>query len=223
MSGKRKEPLITREIYHVFNRAIAKQDIFFDENTLKQALNLLRYYRYPQDIRYSQFSGLTPDAKNYYLQRMKTTAPLVDIYSFAFMPNHFHLLLKQLDDNGITTFMSNFQNSFAKYFNLKFDRDGSLFKRPFKAKRVGSESLLLHMSRYIHLNPTTSNLIDIEKLNLDPRTSLLFYTKREEDNFINTEYILGFFGGSVDKYTEFLRDNADYQKELHRIQHLVIY
>ena len=122
--------LATNEIYHVFNRSIAGQNIFAQNQKLNltKALEIVNYYRFPQKIRLSKFKSLPSELKKQYLDAIGSVAPFVEIYVFAFMSNHFHFLLKQIKDKGITAFVSNFQNSFAKVFNLKNDRNGALFQ-----------------------------------------------------------------------------------------------
>ncbi|MDP3733522.1 MAG: transposase, partial [Candidatus Daviesbacteria bacterium] len=147
--------LANNEIYHIFNRSIAGENILAlnQKANLTKAFEIVNYYRYPQKLRLSRFKILPSELKKQYLKSFKTAVPLVEIYVFAFMPNHFHFLLKQIQDRGIARFIANFQNSFAKVFNLKNDRKGALFQNAFKAKRIITEEQCIHVSRYIHLNP----------------------------------------------------------------------
>ena len=72
------------------------------------------------------------------------------------MPNHYHLLLKEERSSGIIQFVSNFQKSYAKFFSTKRNRTGVLFRHNFQADHINNEEELIHISRYIHLNPVTS-------------------------------------------------------------------
>lgn len=72
------------------------------------------------------------------------------------MPNHFHLLLQQIRDGGITEFISKLTNSYTRYFNIRNKRIGPLFQGEFKAVHVETDEQLIHLSRYIHLNPIVS-------------------------------------------------------------------
>lgn len=78
---------------------------------------------------------------------------LVEILCYCLMPNHFHLLLKQVTDNGIPEFMKKLGTGYAYYFNLKNERQGHLFQNTFKAVLMENDTQFLHLSRYIHLNP----------------------------------------------------------------------
>ena len=155
---RRKVVLANQEIYHIFNKFVADEEVFDKARYLSHAINLLEYYQKPQKIRYSAFKKLNNEEKKKYSKLLTTLDPYVEIFSYALMPNHYHILLKQVSENGIQKFIANFQNSFARYYNLKNKRRGSLFINAFKSKRVENESILLHISRYIHLNPVTSYL-----------------------------------------------------------------
>ena len=140
------------------------------------------------------------------------------------MPNHFHLLVKQLQEKGISLFVSNIQNSFAKNFNLKNDRHGSLFDHNFKSKRITNNEEYIHVSRYIHLNHVTAGLIEFEQLLTYPWTSLPYYLgsrNPEGSDLVNTKPILDYFK-TPDKYLKFLKNNVDYQRKLNKIKKLLL-
>ncbi|MDO8498435.1 MAG: transposase [bacterium] len=148
---------------------------------------------------------------------------LVEILAFCLMPNHFHLLLKQISEKGIINFMGNVQNSYVKYLNIKEGRIGPLFQSAFKGKRIETDEQLLHVSRYIHLNPSTSYLVEQEKFAEYPWSSLPIYISNSStyNTFVNPRLILEFFK-SGEKYREFLDDQAGYQQELANIKHLTM-
>lgn len=218
---QRRFVLANNEIYHVFNRSIARAEIFSSKNNLRKAFEVLDYYRFPQTLRLSKFKSLNLELKGQYLDTLKEAKPLVEIFVFAFMPNHFHFLLKQLQDKGISKFISNFQNSFAKIFNLKNDRNGALFQNAFKAKRIETDEQFKHVSRYIHLNPVTSYLIEFNKLVNYEWTSFLAYATEQEIPFINNEFLLSMFA-SKDNYIKFVSDQVGYQRRLALIKDLIL-
>lgn len=134
------------------------------------------------------------------------------------MPNHFHFLLKQIKDNGISHFVANFQNSYTRYFNVKWKKDGPLLLTQFKAVRIEDDNQLLHVSRYIHLNPYSSFVIkSIDNLIDYPWSSLKEYLSSA--NVVKSEEIINLIGSSK-KYKKFLLDQADYQRTLDQIKHL---
>jgi REP element-mobilizing transposase RayT len=221
----RKELLVVGETYHLFNRTIVNESIFSRKKELSRALSLINFYRFPQGLRYSKFLELPPGIEKEYLLKIKKQEPLVKIYAFAFMPNHFHFLLKQIGGDGIRKFISNFQNSFAKYFNKKNHREGNLFNRPFKSKRISTEEEFTHVSRYIHLNPVTSYLLEYEKLATYPYTSYPNYisvdVEKNGGDLIDTESLITIFG-SRKKYESFVANQIDYQRKLHLIKGLIL-
>lgn len=210
----------TNEYYHLFNRTIGKEIIYADKRNLSRMIHLVDHYRFPQPLRYSQFKTLPDKSKQAYLNKVSKETPLVEIFSFAFMPNHFHFLLKQTREHGLVTFISNLQNSFAKFFNLKYKRHGSLFTKPFKGKWVETDEEFVHISRYIHLNPVTSFQINSDDLAIYPWTSLPYYLNKLENRFISTSMLLSRFKTPA-KYYQFIKDQADHQRKLGRIKHLL--
>ena len=218
---QRNVVLAANEVYHVFNRSIAKAPLFSTKWNLNKVLEIAEFYMYPQVLRLSKLRLLPPDAKKEYIAVYRKKKPLVEIYSFAFMPNHYHFLLKQFSDNGISRFISNVQNSFAKIYNLKNDRNGALFQNSFKAKRAETEEQFLHISRYIHLNPVTSYIIEFKNLETYPYTSFPYYAGENSNLTVNIEVILGLIG-SKENYTQFVSDQVEYQRELALIKDLII-
>lgn len=145
---------------------------------------------------------------------------IITLFCFCLMPNHFHFLVKQDMNNGISNFMSKFQNSYTKYFNKRNNRDGSLFLDQFKAVRIETDEQLLHVSRYIHLNPYTNyivrSVIEIEKY---PWSSLNFYLNNKS-NMISTGQILSKYKNNKE-YLKFVIDQKDYQRRLKEIEYLL--
>src|SRR3989338_5226480 len=217
---RRSQVLAVGETYHVFNRSVGNEEIFTSLRNLSRIYDITNYYRYPQILRFSQFQLLSHDNQIEYLKKMKSKSQIVELMAFSYMPNHYHFLLRQLKDHGISFFMANLQNSFAKYYNLKYHRHGTLFQSPFKAKRVAGDEEMLHVSRYIHLNPVTSFLIKLEKLSAYPWTSFIVYMNDNTDTFIIKEKILG-LTYSKDKHYRFVADQEDFQKKLSKIKHLI--
>ncbi|MBI2420513.1 MAG: transposase [Candidatus Levybacteria bacterium] len=133
------------------------------------------------------------------------------------MPNHFHFLVKQLKDDGITSYMRQFMNSFVHYINVKNKRVGPLFQGRFKNVLIDSDDQLLHVSRYIHLNPLVSGLVS------DPNkylwSSYHSYIGNREDGLSNPELILKNFKTKKD-YERFLLDQADYARSLEQLKHI---
>jgi len=79
--------------------------------------------------------------------------PLVEIICWTLMPNHFHMMLKQIEDGGIAKFLQKLCIGYTMYFNKRYERSGALFQGITKSVKVNDDSQLLHLARYIHLNP----------------------------------------------------------------------
>ncbi|MFZ2970979.1 MAG: transposase [Minisyncoccia bacterium] len=117
--------------YHIYNRGVDKRVVFEDEEDHIRFINRL--------LEYNQNSEKEP--------------LFVDVVCFCLMPNHFHLVLRPIVENGITDFMRRISTGYAMYFNRKYQRKGVLFESNFKSILVENEEYLKHLSRYIHLNP----------------------------------------------------------------------
>lgn len=137
------------------------------------------------------------------------------------MPNHFHLLLKQVAAGGISQFMRKVADGYTRYFNTKHLRIGPIFQGAFKAVHVSSDEQLLHVSRYIHLNPLVSAVVKENNFLNYPWSSLINYIDTPSSSFINPEPILQSFK-SPKKYLEFVMDQAEYGKRLEEIKHLIL-
>lgn len=144
---------------------------------------------------------------------------IVEIVVFCLMPNHFHFLVKQLIDGGITEFISKLSNSYTKYYNIKHRRVGPLLQGEFKSVLVESNEQLLHLSRYIHLNPLVSGLV--KDLKIYPWSSYLEYIGPNTRKICTKEIILDQFKSPTD-YQRFVLNHADYGRELEIIKHQLI-
>lgn len=218
----RPTPLITDQIYHVFNRGINRQPTFTSKPEFQRATQAINFYRYAsQKVKLSTFLRIDQKRQKKILDILDENSKLVEILGYCLMPNHFHFLLKQSQNNGISKFMSNFQNSYTRYFNVLHKRDGALFLDQFKAVRIEVDEQLIHVSRYIHLNPYSGYVVK-EKENLKQYlwSSLLDYLNNT-NNFVETELIIKIIGNHQ-KYEQFIFDQADYQRKLKSIQHLAL-
>lgn len=218
----RTVPFVSNQVYHVFNRSIARLPIFIEKNDYERVLELVNYYRFSKPrMRFSHYKRLSTEKKvEFEKSFMINENSMLDILTYCIMPNHFHFLLKPKKDSAVSDFMRNLQNSYSKYFNTKRERTGSLFQFMFKAVRMETDQQLLHVSRYIHLNPVTAYLREIEDLEAYEWSSFKDYVF-DTDSFINKEMVLGNFK-SGQEYKKFVFNQAEYQRELDRIKHLVL-
>lgn len=223
MATNRKFILANDHFYHVFNRGVEKRIIFSNRRDYKRALETAKYYQYQNlPCRFSKFLEFNTDTRNsLYQSIISNNKRLVDIVAYCFMPNHFHFLLKQNTTKGISTFIANFTNSYTKFFNTKYERDGHLFQGVFKAVLIEEDSQLIHLSRYIHINPVVSLLIDITSLGSYEFSSYHEYISPDQEGLCIKDMILGNFRNTED-YKSFVLDQVSYAQELSKIKHLLI-
>lgn len=179
--------------YHIYNRGHHKQNIFLEWNDYTRFLKKLDEYQ---------------------------KAVGVKIICFCLMPNHFHLLLKQLADEQILKFMLRLSTSYSKYFNIKYEQVGSVFQDRFKAKTIDNEEYLIYLSAYIHLNPWGRTIDDIFNYNW---SSLSMYLGNKTYDFCDPTEVLAFFNktNSQKDYLEFITEQFR-NKDFNNIPHLLI-
>lgn len=218
---RRKIVIANNEVYHIVNRSIAKIPIFKGKRDYQRALETIDFYRFTNSLlSFSHYKRLQRKKEEEFIENLRKNKTLIEIFAFCLMPNHCHFLLKQNQNKGISIFMGNFLNSYARYFNTKYKRSGALFQSMFKAIRIESDEQLLHISRYIHLNPSSAYLIEIKALEGYPWSSFPEYTSRIH-SFTKTDFILNYFK-TKGAYKKFVFDQAEYQRELQKIKHLIL-
>jgi len=191
--------------YHIFNRGVDKRKIF------------LRYGHYSRFIQTIRTLLNTGSATIHSIEDQSLALKFkVEILSHCLMPNHYHFLIHQTKDNGITEFMHNLNTSYTLFFNKNNDRSGRLFEYTFKAKEIETEKVLLQVSRYIHINPIIAHLVS--DLSYYPWSSYLDYMERREHSFCETATILSFFDNDPEKYRAFIHDQIAYAQLLHRMK-----
>lgn len=211
----RKTPLVNNQIYHVFNRGIDKRTTFVDQGDYGRFYQCLKFYQYSEPpLNLSRFLIIGDEKRKDYLEE-SWGDKCVTIYAYCLMPNHFHLILRQDIDNGISWFIGQVLNSYTRYFNTKNKRVGQLFLESFKNVLVDGEEQFLHLSRYIHLNPYTSKFVKtFDELDKYEWSSYQEYLGKSDDNICNTSDILFHFGNNSEAYKKFILDRAEYQREL---------
>lgn len=223
MTNIRKVILTDNQIYHIFNRAIDRQTIFTTKWEYKRAIETLKYYRFANlPFKFSQSLNLPKDDRQkIILELSRKNEKLVEFIAFCIMPNHFHFLIKQLKPNGISKFISDFTNSYTRYFNTKHERKGHLFEGLFKAVLVESEEQLMHLSRYIHLNPVASFIIKQEELENYNWSSFPEYLELSDENLCDKGLVMSMFS-TLEEYKKFVTDQVKYAQELEKIKHLIL-
>lgn len=219
----RKDIFTNGEIYHIFNKTIDHKKIFSDRKTCWLFLDLIKYYRsLKANIRYSYFKKLKSNFRYLREREIKIRKYFkIEILAYCLMPNHFHLLIQQKVSNGIIRFMSDVLNSLTRFYNLKSIRKGPIFLTQFKSRRIMSREQLLHVSRYIHLNPYSSSIANsVSELVNYEFSSLKEYVKRKNKKILcEPEIILSNITGRNKSYKKFVLSNKNQQKALNLLKH----
>lgn len=145
------------EYYHILNRGNNKQLIFKDDRDRIRFLFLILYFQSSANFyhinRYVScyLKNQTFNVPEKMINQIIETR-YVEIVSFAFMPNHFHLIVREIEEGGISRFMQRTLNSHAKYSNTKYNSSGHLFQGPFKVIHIKDDNQLLYLSAYVHRN-----------------------------------------------------------------------
>jgi len=220
----RKYPLATGDIHHVMNKSIAGFKIFHGKEDYERMLHLIRYFSYRTLLpKFSQFleqRGVINVGFEKFLDELVDEEDRrVQIVAYCLMPTHVHLVVKQLRQDGVSKFMSDTLNGYTRYFNTKRKRVGPLWVGKFKNVAVQTDEQLLHLTRYIHLNPSTAKLVN--KPEDWAYSSYAEYVAVESVVYPLCDY-QDFFDISPEKYAKFVKDNIENQQDLARIKKITL-
>src|SRR3989344_2288389 len=154
----RNTKIVPGEYYHLLNRGVSKQNIFFDKSDWTRFLFLILYLQSPavfqnigrpvkEFVKHSVFN-IEQDVVLEVISRR-----YVELIAFCIMPNHFHLIVKEEKESGIAQYMQRCLNGYTKYINTRYQKSGHIFQGPYKAVHVGDNRQLLYLSTYVHRNP----------------------------------------------------------------------
>jgi putative transposase len=149
------------KIYHIYNRGVEKRNIFKDDNDrwrFLQGLFLFNDEKTTANLLWQMEKNRGRVTfgilREFFAKEKRNRDPLARIMADCLMPNHFHLLLEEIKENGISRFMQKLGTGYARYFNNKYQRVGGLFQGPFKAASAEKENYLKYLLVYIDvINP----------------------------------------------------------------------
>jgi len=179
-----RQPAYTNHFYHVFNRGNNFEQIFFNQQNYHFFLKrLLQYF----------------DNK-------------INLVAYCLMPNHYHLLVEILQDGYLQKAMQKFSTSYTKAINKEQSRVGHLFQGRYKSKLIPNNNYLLHLSRYIHLNPVKAGLAKKPEDWLF--SSYLDFADKRKSEYINHEIITSQFQDYQNFVTSFQEEQNYYLKDM---------
>lgn len=204
------------EIIHALNRGVDKRKIFLDQQDYFRFIHDLFEFNDQERVDNSSYlfrkfrNNKSIDIASRYIRKeRRPRKKLVDIHVFCIMRNHYHLLLSPRVDRGVSKFMKKLNMGYSKYFNEKYERQGTLFEGRYKSVAVKSEAHFIHLPYYIHLNPLDQKFPQWRRRELrDYRKAMKFLESYRwsshldylgKENFPSVtkrEFLMDFFGGA---------------------------
>ncbi len=190
---------VEQSYYHVYARGHGRQPIFKDDEDYRVFLNLLK--RHLSIVEVTDKYG-----KPYVHLRGQ-----IELLGYCLMENHYHILLYQEEKGTMTHLMRSIMTSYSSYFNKKYDLSGPLFESRYKASLVSSDAYLMHISRYIHLNPRDWRAYPYSSISA-------YFGIGGQPEWLQQGRIIELFG-TLPIYADFLDDVEDYEKSLDDIKY----
>ena len=187
--------------YHIYNRGVDRRNVFLDSKDFDRFLQSMEVFNTVEPLGGLYIQALLERGLQKHLARRPTSSgKLVRIICYCLNPNHFHLILEQLVEGGISEFMKRL-GGYTKYVNNKYKRSGALFQGKFKYVHIDANEYLLRVSAYVNLNNRVHQLKHGEF-----RSSWSEYAGSKRDDFCYTKVVLGQFHDFVE-YEEFAQDS----------------
>ncbi|MCS7180394.1 MAG: transposase [bacterium] len=208
-----KKEIFEKGFYHVFTKSISEYIIFREESDYMRMIEAFEFYKFKRNRSFSYYKRLSEEDKG----KLYKGERLVKIIGYCLMPTHIHLIIYNEIKNGISIFMKNLLDSYTRYFNTKIKRKGPLWESRFKIVVIENDEQLLHLTRYIHLNPVTAFLV--EKPEDWEFSSYKEYLNHIIKKVCEFEDIIEI---KENDYKAFVEDRISYQRELAKIKKLII-
>lgn len=228
------------DYYHIYNRGVSRESIFIDNNDRERFMcslfvlnnknnagNILWRLELKNEINFKNICRFLEE------NNIKKE-PLVFILAYCLKDNHFHLLVKEVEEGGIVKFMHKLNGGYARYFNNRRERRGVFFEGRYREKRVDSDDYLLYLLAYINvINPLQEIFPDIKKKGVDDLSKALKFIKKfkwssHKDYFNKKRHSLvekDIFDDIFDKkedYLMFIEDVLGYKRDVWEAEHLFL-
>jgi len=201
--GIGNDTLVEGGVYHVYNRTVDGVAPFTNSVHSSLFIKLILHYK-KFSIPFSEHLSY----KNMEKRVLEVTP--VEILSYCIMPNHYHLLIKQLTDNGISKYLERLSKSFTHLYNKESNRIGTLWLGRFKARLVDTDEAFLQVNRYIHLNPIKSSNLSVSRLEEYPWSSYIDAIGKRGNKICNHEILWNLM--KPEAYTKFVNSKIDTSK-----------
>lgn len=209
----RKIEFANNEYYHIYNRGVDKREVFSDKKD---------YLRFLQSMR--GFNNTKPTGSLYLKEKARNRDPipttvgigsLIEFICYCLNPNHFHMIVKQLTDGGISELMKRVGTGYTTYFNKKYNRSGSLFQGKYKFVHVDTNEYLLWLSGYINGNAEIHKIAKAENYKW---CSYSDYMGKRNGTLCNKEIILAQFKNVIEykKFVDMVIMESGKRKDLEK-------
>jgi len=200
---------VVNGVYHIYNRGVEKRQIFLDDRDYNTFLYYLKSYLLPVDKQTKPPPSIKRLADF-------TLCHEIKLIAYVLMPTHFHLMIKQKTEKAMTELMRRLSNAYVEYFNKRYERVGALFQGRYKAVLIKEDDYLLHLTRYLHLNPFelfSSEKQPFTKLRNYQYSSFPDYIGARQTSWLKKDTIIKYFQDTQDKlgfstYQEFVEQYA---------------
>lgn len=199
----RKQSFASGEFFHLYNRGTDKRAIFLDERDYEHFIFLMYVFNTSRNVELRNID------KNF--ERGET---IVDIGAYCLMPNHFHILICEKIDGGISKYMLKLMTGYSMYFNKKYERTGKLYEGVFKSTHVNKDQYMKYLYSYIHLNP--AKLIDMKWKESKSRNSTILleyvfsYPYSSLKEYITREFTVL----NPKKFPDYFKEPVEHKREL---------
>jgi len=219
----RKITFVPENYYHIYNRGTEKRNIFINEIDYLRFLVLLYLCNDIKPVKIDELLSQGRSLRD--LLSITREKNLVDIGAYCIMPNHFHLLIREKTENGISVFMKKLGTAYSMYFNKKNERSGNLFQGRFKAELIDTDQYLKYLFAYIHLNPIKliepewkekgiNNIKKANKFLEDYQwSSYLSYTKENNKDSLLNKGVFPEYFETKKEFNDFINDWLAFRKD----------
>ncbi|MCX6735763.1 MAG: transposase [Candidatus Parcubacteria bacterium] len=226
---ERKFNFSVDEYYHVYSRGTERREIFLDNFDKERFLKLLFVLNSGKPFKFR-------DVKDTSYANISRGNPRTAIGAFCLMPNHFHLLLRETEEGGISAFMGKLLTAYSMYFNKKYKRTGGLFEGTFRAEYVDNDNYLKYLFAYIHLNPVKLIEPEWKEKGIANKSFAENYLKKyryssyedymgseREENIILSKEVFPEYFDSIHDFKDFITDCLTYKNEEENTQGSPVY